>query len=378
MSNTHAFLPPSGAHSWSKCAMWPTMNAKFPQEDTVSTLEGTAAHWVAWEMLANRAVSVGMKTPNGQIVTEEMLEGGELLVDTIIARMHWAPLDGHVEEKLEVPYIKDCFGTPDWWSYSPQNLHIEIVDYKFGHRFVDEFWNPQGLLYATAIINSLDKSSAWFEQAYTISFTIVQPRCFYKGKPVRTHTYRLTETLPYLEDLYKAAQSAVLPEPTATTNEYCGDCPGRHSCSVLQQAAYNGIEYSNSRTPIMLSPVAAALELKILKRAADRIKARVDGLEEQTLANLKAGRRVDYFRAEPGYGRQVWTIPDSQVVSLGKLYGKDLSKSVVVTPKQAEKAGVDPTLVKSFSFTPTTGFRLIAENPTDAAHTFGFIKEDGN
>ena len=379
--NDHAFLPPSSASSWSKCGMWATMNARFPQEESAETIEGTAAHWVAWEILAGRPVKVGDLTPNNQTVTEEMIEGGELVTDTVRARMPHGglpPFGLQIEQKLPIYSISpDVFGTPDLWAL-PSTVHIEIFDYKFGHRFVDEFWNPQGLCYLSGIVDFLTTMKAVrpdIEGYMDVSFTVIQPRCFYKGEPVRTHTYKLTDARAEWNRLAIAAQATRLPEPTATTNEYCGDCPGRHVCSALQLAAYADAEYANKRTPLFLSPLAAALELRLLQRALKRIQARVDGLEEQTIANIKRGEKVNYFRVEPGYGRQIWTIPEAQVISIGKLFGAELSKPGVLTPKQAEKAGVDPGIIKANSLTPSTGFRLIAENPNDAPRTFAALSD---
>ena len=379
-NNDHAFLPPSGASSWLKCGMWATMNKRFPQDESAEGIEGTAAHWVAWEILAGRPISTGIKTPNGQIVTEEMLEGGELVTDVIRERMPKGglpPFGLQIEQKLPIFSISPhCFGTPDLWAL-PSTVHIEIFDYKFGHRFVDEFWNPQGLCYLAGIVDFLTTMKAVrpdIESYMTVSFTVIQPRCFYKGEPVRTHTFKLIDARSHWNQLANAAESSMLPEPTATTNENCGDCAGRHACQSLQLAAYADAEYSNKRTPLMLSPVAAALELRILMRALDRIQARVDGLKEQTISNIRAGKQVNYFRAEPGFGRQQWTIPEAQVISIGKLFGAELAKPGVLTPKQAEKAGVDVGIVKANSFVPSTGFRLVAENPNDAPRTFATLE----
>ena len=87
MSAAHSILPPSGAAAWKLCGLWVAMNQAYPQPDTPETLEGNAAHWVAWELLAGRQVSEGTPAPNGSIVTDEMLEGAELLVDTVRTRM---------------------------------------------------------------------------------------------------------------------------------------------------------------------------------------------------------------------------------------------------------------------------------------------------
>ncbi len=352
------------------------MNRRFPEQESAEATEGTAAHWVSWQILAGNSIQVGNPTPGGSLVTEEMIECGELVSETIRARA--SRLELNIERTIPCSLVSQhSWGTPDAWGTSPDLTKIEIFDLKFGHRFVDEWWNPQGLCYLAGILEEIQKTRkiapVQLEPVTQVSFTVIQPRCFYRGAPVRTHTFKLSETREKFNQLSNMAEAATLSNPTATTNDHCGDCPGRHACTALQLAVYTDAEYSNARTPVELAPAAAALELKILMRALDRLQARVDGLKEQTIANLRAGKQVPFFRAEPGYGRQVWKIPDDQVISIGKLFGQDLGKSGVITPKQAEKAGVDPSVIGEFSFTPSTGFRLVTDNLTDAPRTFGAL-----
>lgn len=377
MTNGHAFLPPSSASSWALCALWPTMNQRYPREASAEAAEGTAAHWAAWEILANRECKEGTAAPNGQIITEEMLDGADLLVDIIRARIPAMP---HIEDQIAIPFGTGNFGTPDVWAVSSHRQQIEIIDYKFGHRFVDEFWNFQGLCYLAGIVEILSKlwrigPGLMDQQGLTVSFTVVQPRCFYKGKPVRTHTFQLIEAREHFNRLANMAEASTVSAPVATTNVHCIDCPGRHACSALQLAAYSDAEVSNARSPVDLTPEAAALELRFLSRSLDRLEARVDGLKELVIANLRAGKGVPYFRLEPGYGRKSWTIPDGQVIAIGQMFGKDLSKVAVVTPNQASKAGIDESVVAANSFTPSTALKLVAENPADARKVFGQPQE---
>jgi hypothetical protein len=208
-----------------------------------------------------------------------------------------------------------------------------------------------------------------------VNFTVVQPRCYYRGESVRTHSYKVGETRERLNHLANMGEAALMSEPTATTNEHCNDCPGRHACSALQRAAYDAAEFSDRRTPLELAPAAAALELVILQRALKRLEARVEGLSEYVTTSIRAGSAVPYFRIEPGYGRTVWTIPDGQIIAMGKMFNHDLSKITTVTPTQAEKMGVDSNIVKAYSFRPSTAHKLVQTNPTDAARVFGRTKE---
>lgn len=375
----HAFLPPSGAHSWSKCAAWPQMNERFPQTEGKEATEGTAAHWVAWELFVNREPVIGAQTPNGHIVTEEMFEGGELLCDTIRARSEMIS-EHHIEERVEISsLLSETFGTPDYWGVTVSHDHIEIIDYKFGHRFVDEYWNPQGVCYLMGILELLCKKwdVAWSEllARLTVSFTIVQPRCFYRGKPVRTHTFKAIDAIPRFDALRSAATLTIVHQPVAKPHENCGDCAGRHACSALQRAAYDAVAIADNTPALELSPSAAALELRMLQKAQELLDARIDGLKEVTLANLRSGKPVPFFKIEQGYGRIAWKVPEPQVIALGQMYGKDLGKPGVITPNQAKKAGIPEILINAYAEAPQTGIKLIPEDTADAARVFHLTKE---
>ena len=153
------------------------MNARYPESNTTSSEEGTAAHWVLADRLDRTDnFKEGQLTPNGIAVTDEMIQGAEMVREVIDACI--PHLDLHVEETVTIPAIHpDCFGTPDVWAYDAVTTDLHIIDYKFGHGFVDEYRDPQGLLLHVGIIGGLPLILT------TVSFTIVQPRCFYRGQP---------------------------------------------------------------------------------------------------------------------------------------------------------------------------------------------------
>ena len=375
MSGVHSILPPSGAGAWKLCALWVAMNQAYPQADTPETLEGNAAHWAFAEMLAGRQVSEGMQAPNGVFITDEMIEGAELVVDTVRARIP-AGTVLHVEEPVAIARIHaQCWGTPDIWAFVQQALTLEVVDYKFGHRFVDEYENDQGVAYTAGILDHLadvlGKSPGLLDQAIKVNFTVVQPRCFYKGAPVRTWSVLASDLRAHINQLANAAEIALAPNPPAVTNSECVDCPGRHACPALQQAAYHDAEFAVRSSPVELPPAAASLELRMMERALERLQARVEGMREAVATYIRQGHSVPFHRAEQGYGRQQWTVPVDQVLAMGSLMGVDLSKPGVKTPKQAIKSGVDEAVIKAYSITPLGSLKLISDNPADARRVFG-------
>lgn len=375
MSQAHSILPPSGAAAWQACPMWVTMNGRYPQDDTPASLEGTAAHWVFAEMLAGVVVTEGMQAPNGVYVTEEMIDGGELVCDTVRARI---PADEalHVEEQVAIKRIHaQCFGTPDIWAHLTTAGVLEVIDYKFGHRFVDEYENWQGIAYIAGIVDllaaQLNVGEGLLDQHLTVNFTVIQPRCYYKGSPVRTWKVNAADIRAHINLLIAAAGRALSADPVATTNAECSNCPGRHACPALQKAAYGDAETSVQSTPVELPPAAASLELRMLERALERLQARVDGMREAVTTYIRQGHATPWHRAEQGFGRQAWTVPVDQVLAMGTLMGIDLSKQGVKTPKQALKLGIDESVIMGYSLTPLGSVKLVSDNPADARRVFG-------
>jgi hypothetical protein len=346
------------------------MNRQFPKADTPESMEGTAAHWVFAEMLAGREVLEGAIAFNGVVVTDEMLEGADLFVDTVRKRM--AGMKLHVEESVAIPFVHpDCWGTPDIWAYDPVRKMLEVIDYKFGHRFVDEYENDQGVAYISGIVDVISDMPSVLDQALTVNFTVVQPRCFLKGAPVRTWTVKASDLRGQINKMKRAAELSLDANPVAVTNSECRDCPGRHACPALQQATYADSEYSAMSSPVELSPAAASLELKMMEHALERLKARVEGMREAVTGYARQGQVVPWHRIEQGFGRQQWSLPAEQVIAMGQLMGADLSKPGVVTPKQALKLGVDEAVINAYSVTPLGSVKLVPDNPADARRVFG-------
>jgi hypothetical protein len=342
------------------------MNARYTESNTAESEEGTAAHWVMSQLLAGPQVAEDTLSPNGVTVTGEMIEGAELVRDVVrerIPTLGWGLL--HVEETLNIPAIHpDCFGTPDVWAYDEAARNLEIVDYKFGHRFVDEYFNAQGLLYMLGIIGTLPSIPT------SVSFTIVQPRCFYRGEPVRTHTYYINHATPYLSAIREAAERAYHAQPTATTGAHCEHCPGRHTCPTLQKAAYSDAETSTDQQPVKLTPQAAALELRMLERALLRLTARVEGLRESTAANLRAGAQVPYYKLEAARGRRKWIVSPEELLKVAKpKQKKQLTLLKIITPKQAELY-LDNEIITRYSDVIPGALKLVESTDTDAARVF--------
>lgn len=374
-AHAHAFLSPSFAHVWARCAMSAGLAALFPQlSESNDTREGTATHWYAHELyLGFQPENVA---PNGVIITDEMVDAAEMYVDDIRARYaeHIRYVTSAAPEfKIAIPGIhpEHCFGTPDFYLYAPAEQLLIIWDLKFGHRFVDAFEFLQGICYYTGLVDLLDAN----ENLLTVEFRIVQPRCWSAYGPVRHWRVRASELRALVNMLKYAAESTLDQNPVATTGDHCSDCNGRFACSAARNSAMSAVDYSKRGLPENPTVAAISFELSTLAAAERAIKARLSGLEAMATSMLKSGTRIPGYGLQDVTGNKRWrddATPD-QIRQLGQALGITIEKpDQFITPTQAiaeayrcDKSIPKPVIEKTitqFTDRPRSGVKLAVQD----------------
>jgi hypothetical protein len=374
----HARLAPSSAHIWAYCGASVRMQEQYPEnDDGDEAREGVAAHWYVSETLYGRQPVVGAHAPNGETITQEMVDCGGLFVadvrDTLAAcgpGVQW-----YVEQPVKMPVVHpENWGTPDVLIVDHANKRLHVFDYKYGHRFVDAGENLQLIDYAIGGLSDHVPAADW--PAWSVSVTIGQPRNYDRYGPLRewrvTGAALLDKWVPFLAD---AARRATAPDSPFQTGEYCRDCTARHACPALQAAGALAIDVSLQGTPVDLPPHAVGLELRQIGDAIKRLEARKTGLEEHALGLIRSGTSVPFFTAQHSVGRERWTLPVEQVFALGDTLGADLRKKPeAITPNQARaaftKAGVDDAVITAYAEQPRGALRL--ERAEDNAASLAF------
>jgi len=342
----HAFLAPSSADRWVRCALAPTLEAAHPEiEASPSSLEGTAAHWVVQMLLQGTPVALDMQAPNGIAVTEEMLEAAEVVRDDIYARLgpEWQSLL-FIERPVPIARVHPTqnWGTPDYSAWSRmenKNLCLHLWDFKYGHGVVEAFENWQMIDYVDGLLEAASIDGLQ-EQTTFVEMTVIQPRAFHRDGPVRRWRVLASDLRAYFNRLQAAATEATGPNPSATpTPEGCEHCRGRHACEALQRAAYTAAERGRQYGALDLTPHALGLELRALKRAQALLEARVSGLEAEAVSIIKRGEQVPFWSLESTPGRLAWQKPAAEILALGQMMGLDLAKPPeCITPTQAKAA----------------------------------------
>lgn len=330
-------------------------------------MEGTAAHWCFEQMFAGVIPEVGTSAPNGILVTDEMLDGAELFVDTVRSMVP-ADVKLYVEYRVTMGKVvhEANYGTPDTFALTSDAIYL--FDYKFGHRYVEEFENWQLIDYAAGIYESC---GCRHRDDFPVHIIIVQPRVFNRGSPVRVWKTTIGALKVYWAKLAAAAPMAMCDEAPCVPGDWCEFCNGRHACEALQRTALAATDEAFSSIPLVLPPLAAARELRSMRRAAAMLEARITGLQQQLLDLCRAGVNVPHYSIERAQGRQRWTRPVQEVIVLGQMYGLKLDKPAVITPKQAVKAGVPAGVVALMSDEPLGEWRLVEATTDKARKVFG-------
>jgi Protein of unknown function (DUF2800) len=356
---------PSGFAQMVQCPGSLTLQALYPErEDTPDAMAGTAAHWVLQQMLTTgRDPQVGELADNGVAVTLEMIEAAAECAEDVRHTLAGTSAVPVVEQYIGLPRVLDgCGGTPDVRASLSPRMHY-AWDFKFGHRYVPAFENWQLIGYASGF--AMDEPGA------TVVLKIVQPRSFHVDGPVRTWRLQAQDLAPYVQRLHVAAHEAVGRDPQLRTGPACQDCTARHACPALTERAYEAREVSGKTHPLEITGSLLAVELRTLWDARDRLDARISGLEAQAEALLRT-QAVPGLRLTHGQGRAAWSRPVEEVKAMADMLGVSVLKPpALITPPQAEAAGMPAELVAAYSHRPSGAAKLVADDGTFARQVFG-------
>lgn len=397
MDAGHSILAPSSGARNVQCPLSTVLEQRFPETETSeASAEGTGAHWVLAEALGGRTVQQGDTTPNGLIVTDEMIDGATMAAEDVefILRCYGRLLsDAIVETPLTIPRVHEqCWGTPDvravavgpplgyppgvassvsnsvfeLWSFPA--IHLFVWDFKFGHEPVEVYENQQLIDYVCGYATELRLPD---DQAVVCHLRIVQPRAFHKDGAVREWVVRLSDLRALINRRSNAAHEALSGNARARTGPECKHCRARHACKAAQAEALAAADYVKGFQPLELDPGALGLELAILERAEVMLNARLSGLREQALAVMRRGQRVAFHDIERSPGRIVWRRPLAEVKAVGQAMGFELTKEKLITPKQATELGLDPAIVKSLSGHNPGEAKLVPDNNDKTRRIFG-------
>lgn len=384
----HATLAPSSAEQWGHCAGSVRAQVPFPDLASEQSREGTAAHWVVSEALqafktggeTSCSAYEGRQDPDGTVIDEKMVEGAQIMVDSVLATCRRWGLRGdlRVEQRVRMPMIHPNanWGTLDASLYVPEHNALYIWDYKHGHRDCSAENNLQMANYLAGLVD-LYQIDGILDQQITVVARIVQPFSYHAAGPVKDWLFKLSDLRPVWNNLQAKAYEALSDSPRLTTGRWCRDCKAVGVCSAARTAGYSFVDVVNA--PYEMDAMRGsdlAVERSILQDGLAVAKARLEAIEDELTHRLQKGETDSQLALETSRGREQWTIPPKQVLMLCGQLGIDASKEATKTPRQTRDAApkeVKPMLeavMASVTRRPAGKIKLVPASGSKAARAF--------
>lgn len=322
---------------------------KIEREQSQSRIESEAARYALHIALTDpNKLVVGEKCSNGYILTAEMVDHVSAIASMISHRdmdaTLWPQKSVNVSiGNLEIDGNIECVG----WNDQTRTLYIDEM--KYGWRIVEVSNNWHLISYALAMFIGYGCA---FDQ---VVMTIHQPRPHHPDGPTRSVTMT--------RDQIAAAHTKILAEMSdaCQTGPECYGCGAAMICPSAEKAAYAAIDASMIATSDDVDGGTLGFELIMLERAEEAIKIRKKALDELATHRIKNGEHVAHWTLKNSLSNRKWLdgITADVVKSMS---GVDVSDVGIITPSQAEKRGVNKSVIESLTERKSTGFKLVRQD----------------
>ena len=229
------------------------MEAPFPDVSSSFANEGTAAHMLAEQCLANgfdpdrfknyivdveakaNAIRVGGHPDNRTtfLVDDHMISNVTGFVEAVRDEADGADaidLETHYDLRFIAPGM---FGTADVTLYHPGRRELAIIDLKYGRGvIVEPKENPQLVLYALGALRRYHN-----HDVETVKVVIYQPRAPHPKGAWRSWSLTPDELTSRGDDIGDAAFRTTLPDAELHPGKHCEFCRAAATCPALRQLA---------------------------------------------------------------------------------------------------------------------------------------------
>jgi len=340
MTTAHSKIGASSMDRWSACPGSVRLSEGIPSISSSYAEEGTLAHSLAADWLAN-----GVKPT---FLDNEMHEAVAVYVDYIAPKQ--ATYTVYLEHRFDLSSVHPgCFGTADCVAWHPATQHLEVIDYKHGAGvFVPAVENPQLRYYGLGALLDLKLP------AKTITLTIVQPRYEAHEGPIRSETLDVIDMLDFLADLKQYAAATEAPDAPLVPGEHCRWCPAARICPELGKQANEvaKMEFGNS-------PTYDATKLKEALDKREIVKAWLKTIDEFAYDVLEKGGDIPGYKLVAKRATRKWRDPVEAQAAL-ESFGDDIYEPTVLkTPAQMEKIVKDKKLIETLVVAESSGHTLV-------------------
>ena len=350
----------SSLHRPMHCLGYLSLENLVEEEAGQPAKDGTAIGELLSEMIRQRTDSpkIGTTASNGTFLDQDMWFYARDTYNTILQRAQGNLIE--TEERIDwmTPAGIKIRGQFDISFANGTTLHIEDLKYGYGIVEVENNWQLLG--YAIGQCQRLQRLYGYIPTH--LHLTIHQPRPYHEKGRVRDWIITYHQLLEYYHQICNRMQEYVTGDRTLATGKSCKYCDAASTCPALNRSANKAIDTVMSdwtEKPLTNEEVAEQYEL--LQRAYELLEIRLKSVEQLAISRIQANQIIPGYAFEMTYGDRKWkqnVTPES----IKALTGIDIVKTDVMSPNQAEKAGVSKKLTAALTEKPAKGTKLVKKD----------------
>jgi hypothetical protein len=369
-------LRSSGAPRWVPCPGSAVAESSYPNDETESSREGTASHWVFGEVSKGRFPRVGDVADNGVVLTDEMVDGALEFMDIVSSYMtgegQWQI---HVEEHMHITRVSPFNeGHPDIWIYNPYQLKLIIFDYKFGRKFVaPNSW--QLINYAVGAVDIVlgGVYNGRVDEYLQVKLVVYQPRCP-SVRVKREFDITASDLRNYANKMNHSASLAFTDNPPTVAGPHCSNCLALGACETFRMFEGEITEHVFDLNISELSDTDLEVEYELLEEYCELLKKKFDAIKTQMITRLNSGKRFSKYTIGFGRGSVFWKPEKkSEIIEGMLLIGADPRKDTeLMTPIQfkAKYKAIDTSIVDYFTDSKKGSVRLVKDEEVNSSLLF--------
>ena len=331
----HAKLSASGAHRWMACPASISMEEGLPDQKSIYSEKGTAAHDLAAQCLLG---GVNADTYLDDIVSEFTID--QKMIEVVQPYLDYVRgLSGvrFVEQKVDYsPWVPDGFGTAD--ALILHDGTATVIDFKSGEGVkVDADENPQIMLYALGVMNEYE---FLFDDVATLKLVIVQPAIDH----ISEWEISRADLLDWADTLLKPAAVLALSDeaPLQPGREQCRFCKAKGFCRALAEhnlsIATDGFTVVGEEPSLKDVSRLSNDEIAALIPHLDMLTSWVGGVMAHAVHVVEMGGEISGYKLVAGKTNRKWRDEaEAEVALKKKLKVVDVFTKKLISPAQAEK-----------------------------------------
>jgi len=363
----------SSLHRLMNCVGHSKLTLRELQEEGDPAREGTAVGEYLTAMIKQQTETpvFGVTASNGYFVSDEMkyyalemyryllvkAEGNQIFSEE---RIDWVTDAGTVRGQFDAGFVVG--GRIEGQHRLGATLYVP--DLKYGWKIVDVHENWQLLGYAIGMHKQLLTQGIYIDN---IVMQIHQPRPYHPDGKIREWTITTAELIEYYHKIVAQMREFQSGNKTLITGSSCQYCDAAAACPALNKAFHNAVDIVMSDyTEKELTNQDLADLISILERAEDVIEIKAKSIKQLAVSRLQNNQMIPGYGMIQKFGDRKWK-DGVTAESVKMMTGVDLMKSEMMSPNQAEKAGVNKKLTEQLTIKPSKGFEITKMNVTEQA-----------